>query len=187
VTDYLWELERVPWSTLRSGSPRGTAADVPRLLRTLAETEDLEARKGLRAALEEEIMHPSMFLFEVAPYVVPFLLAILVHSPHVGSRATALVLLNEVSHGQAHHSELEAGNENLVARVKQELGEGRAVFYSLVNSDHFPFRSMTVNLLAALDGATPRFLHALDWLERNRPDPSTAEVIADARDVLADR
>jgi hypothetical protein len=187
MSDFLWELERVPWSRLRSGGPTGTADAVPRLLRALAEADGVDSRKDLRVALEREIMNPSMLLFEVAPHVVPFLIAILVHSPDVGRKATAFVLLEEIAQGEPYVCEIDAGNRDLAVRVRRELGEGRAVYYSFLGSNHFPFRSMAVDLLAALDGAEPRFRYALDWLQANFPDPQTAELIADARDRLADR
>ena len=186
MSDFLWELDRVPWSTLRSGSPRGTAGDVPQLLRALAEADGVDSRKEIRVALERELMNPSMLLFEVAPHVVPFLLAILVHAPDVGRKSTAFVLLEQIAQGEPYVSELAAGNDDLAARVRQELGEGRAVYYSFLGSSHFPFRSMAVDLLAALDGSEPRFQYALDWLEAHFPDRQTAALVADARDQLAD-
>jgi hypothetical protein len=187
MSDFLWELERVPWSALRSGGPTGTAEVVPQLLRALAEADGVDSRNDIRVALEREIMNSSMLLFEVAPYVVPFLLAVLVHTPDIGRKATSFVLLEEIAQGEPYLSELDAGNDDLAAQVKRELCEGRAVYYSFLGSSHFPFRSMAVDLLAALDGSAPRFRYALDWLEEHFPDAQTAELVADARDQLADR
>jgi hypothetical protein len=133
---------------------------------------------------------PSALWAEALPYAVPFLLRVARDTDHPRGADIAQMVLAEQIYGGPDSSEIEAGNEDLQARVQAAYEEGRPFFQQLVRTGTPADKALAIEILAGLNGRTDRLRRMLADLDADptldRTDPLIAEALDTARHYLDD-
>lgn len=175
MSPLLWDLDRIPWATLRASGGR-RADQIPDALRILATTSDEEEAKAAYWRIDNVVVIQAR-VFEAAEYVVPFALQLLFASSVV-VQCLALELLIQLTGGWTDPDEIARGNVDLVDHCRARAKEGLAIIYWLLGSHDARVRESSVELLDYIENDTERLKWVLGRLIREEPDPKVRELAA---------
>jgi hypothetical protein len=153
---------------------------VPQVLTALASSSDGAQLLVLREQLSD-LIAPSVLFSEAVPFVIPFLLRIAQAPDRPAAASASRILLTELAYGEAHQSEIDAGNINLDQEVKRQLAFGRDFFYDTYRDSAEPgVRALAVEFLAAVDARSPQFTELLQGIDRQRDHSLVVDAVAEA-------
>jgi hypothetical protein len=173
------DLDSVAWENLRASSASGTGLPVPRLLRFLLNAGSEAQRFQAVTELEWVLSTGQRIVFEAAPYAIPFVLHIASHTVDVEVKAAAFWLLERMAGGEAHKSEIRAGNTDLTRRLAEEIGKGIGLYYKSIDTPRCG--PSALELIYSVEGRSPRLLKLMRRLEARDDDPSIMRTIAEIR------
>ena len=171
-------LDSVDWNGLRT--IRGTANEVPRNLRRLAETQTDEEAVGAYWYLDNEVVVQGK-VFQAAPPVVSVLLAMLEGSLSVPARHWTMELLVQVTCGWADASEIAFGNSDVIEDCRRRAREGIWTIYGQFLHPDREVRECALEIVATIDLDRQRVARELTAVADNDHDGVVAEF---ARDLL---
>jgi len=169
-------LDSVDWDGLRT--IRGTANEVPRNLRRLAETQTDEEAVSAYWYLDNEIVVQGK-VFQAAAPVVSVLLAMLEGSLSGPARHWTMELLVQISCGWADVSEIALGNSDVIEECRRRAREGIWTIYGQLLDPDREVRECALEVVATIDLERQRVARELTAVADNDHDAVVADFAKD--------